>query len=60
MPSSFGKIGKPKHQSQSGSLAAGGQKIIVEFKIQDVVPDPGGVRESLKENKMFPLEPAGF
>ena len=58
VPSSFGK---PKAcQSQSRSLASGGEKIIVKFKVQDVVPDPIGIRESLKENKTFPLEPAGF
>ena len=56
-PSSFGR---PRvFQSQSRSFAKGGQ---AEFEVQNVY-EPLLVlkgKESLKENKVFPLEPAGF
>ena len=62
-PSSFGKPSSLKtlvFLSQNGSSAEEGQNIIAKFKIQDVVLNCPRIRESLKENKVFPLEPAGF
>jgi hypothetical protein len=55
IPSSFGRIASPR--GQSGSPA---KKGTVEFEIQDVVSACRWGGESLKENKMIPLEPMGF